>query len=60
MMMPTMMGKILPVGVMGLFCVLMVMLLVSTDDSRIFNAADASFRIWSCLFSKNRLTPKRT
>ena len=38
-MMPVMMGKLLPVGMFGLFALLMVMLLVSTDDTRIFNAA---------------------
>ena len=39
MMMPTLLGKIFPVGMIGLFCLLMVMLLISTDDSRIFNAS---------------------
>ena len=39
MMMPTVLSKIFPVGLLGLFCLLMVMLLISTDDSRIFNAA---------------------
>lgn len=39
MMMPTVVAKIFPVGMVGLFCLLMVMLLISTDDSRIFNAS---------------------
>jgi Na+/proline symporter len=39
MMMPTLLGKIFPVGMIGVFCLLMVMLLISTDDSRIFNAS---------------------
>ena len=39
MMMPSVVSKIFPVGMLGLFCLLMVMLLVSTDDSRIFNAS---------------------
>ncbi|MBQ9788923.1 MAG: sodium:panthothenate symporter [Lentisphaeria bacterium] len=39
MMMPTLMGKILPIGLVGIFMLLMVMLLISTDDSRIFNAS---------------------
>ncbi len=39
MMMPTVVAKIFPVGMLGLFCLLMVMLLISTDDSRIFNAS---------------------
>lgn len=39
MMMPSVVSKIFPAGMLGLFCLLMVMLLVSTDDSRIFNAS---------------------
>lgn len=39
MLMPTVVAKIFPVGMLGLFCLLMVMLLISTDDSRIFNAS---------------------
>ena len=39
MMMPSVVGKIFPVGMLGLFCLLMIMLLISTDDSRIFNAS---------------------
>ena len=38
MMLPTMLRSLFPVGLCGLFCLLMLMLLVSTDDSRIFNA----------------------
>ncbi len=39
MMLPVVLRQILPVGIVGLFGLLMLMLLVSTDDSRIFNAA---------------------
>ncbi|MFA6813843.1 MAG: hypothetical protein WCR45_12285 [Bacteroidaceae bacterium] len=39
MMMPSVLRKIFPVGMIGLFALLMVMLLISTDDSRIFNSA---------------------
>ena len=38
MMLPTVLSKILPVGMLGMFCLLMIMLLVSTDGIRIFNA----------------------
>ena len=31
--------KMLPVGVMGIFCLLMVMLMISTDASRMFNSS---------------------
>ncbi len=39
MMMPVVLRQILPSGVIGLFALLMLMLLISTDDSRIFNAS---------------------
>jgi Na+/proline symporter len=39
MMMPTLLGGLFSPVLMGLFTLLMVMLLISTDDSRIFNAS---------------------
>ena len=39
MMMPVSLRQLLPTGVIGLFALLMLMLLISTDDSRIFNAS---------------------
>ena len=39
MLLPATLRRILPHSVIGLFTLLMLMLLVSTDDSRIFNAA---------------------
>ncbi|WP_309386244.1 sodium:solute symporter family transporter [Cerasicoccus frondis] len=39
MMLPVALKNILPVGLMGLFCLLMIMLLISTDDTRIYNAS---------------------
>ncbi len=39
MIMPILLGKLFPPVLMGLFALLMVMLLLSTDDSRIFNAS---------------------
>lgn len=39
MMTPTVLRKKLPIGMMGLFVLLMVMLMISTDDSRVFNAS---------------------
>ncbi|MFA6288288.1 MAG: sodium:panthothenate symporter [Opitutaceae bacterium] len=39
MMLPVAMKNLLPVGLMGLFCLLMIMLMLSTDDSRVFNAS---------------------
>ncbi len=39
MMLPMTMRHLLPAGMMGLFCLLMVLMMLSTDDSRIFSAA---------------------
>ena len=39
MMLPVAIKNLLPVGLMGLFCLLMIMLMLSTDDSRVFNAS---------------------
>lgn len=39
MMLPMTMRSILPAGMMGLFCLLMVLMMISTDDSRIYSAA---------------------
>lgn len=44
MMAPTLLNMQLPVGIMGLFVLLMVMLMLSTDDSRIFNASSTFFQ----------------
>jgi len=39
MMMPVLVRKIFPVGLVGLFCLLMVMLMISTEDSFLYNSA---------------------
>ena len=39
MMMPVLVRKIFPVGLIGLFCLLMVMLMISTEDSYLYNSA---------------------
>ncbi len=59
MMMPTLVRKIFPVGMLGIFCLLMVMLLVSTDDSRIFNASSCLFQDVVLPFFKKRLSPEK-
>ena len=58
-MMPTLLGQILPVGMLGLFCLLMVMLLISTDDSRIFNAAGCLVQDVFLPYCKKQLTPEQ-
>lgn len=59
MMMPTVLSQIFPVGLLGLFCLLMVMLLISTDDSRIFNAAGCLVQDVILPFYKGHLSPKK-
>lgn len=59
MLMPVVMHKILPVGLAGLFCLLMVMLLISTDDSRIFNATSGIVQDIILPFMKTRLSPEK-
>ena len=39
MMMPLTLRHMFPIGITGLFCLLMVMLLLATDDSRTFNSS---------------------
>lgn len=59
MMMPMVLRNVLPIGMLGLFCLLMVMLLISTDDSRIFNAAGCIVQDMILPFMKTRLSPKK-
>ena len=59
MMMPTLVRRIFPMGMLGIFCLLMVMLLVSTDDSRIFNASSCLFQDVILPFFKERLSPEK-
>ena len=62
MMLPSVLREIFPVGLLGIFCLLLVMLLISTDDSRIFNSASALVQdmVLPCytFFCKKRLDPK--
>ena len=58
MLTPVVLSKIFPVGMMGLFCLLMIMLLISTDDSRIFNAASTLVQDMILPLYKNQLSPK--
>ncbi|MGE9297232.1 MAG: sodium:solute symporter family protein [Puniceicoccales bacterium] len=59
MMLPVALRNILPVGLMGLFCLLMIMLLISTDDSRVFNASSTIIQDIIIPFRKKPLTPKQ-
>ena len=59
MMLPVALRNILPVGIMGLFCLLMIMLLISSDNSRVFNASSTIVQDIILPFIKNPLSPKR-
>lgn len=59
MMLPVVLRDILPAGVMGLFCLLMFMLLLSTDDSRVFNASSTIVQDIIMPFFKKPLTPQK-
>ena len=39
MMLPAVLRKLLPPGLMGLFCMLVILMIISTDDSRIMSAS---------------------
>ena len=58
MMAPTLLRKKLSVGVMGLFILLMAMLMISTDDSRIFNASSTLLQDVVMPFRKKPFEPK--
>ena len=58
MMMPSVVRRMFPIGLIGLFCLLMVMLLISTDDSRIFNSSATLTQDVILPLFKNRITPK--
>jgi hypothetical protein len=59
MMLPVALRNMLPVGLMGLFCLLMVMLMLSTDDSRIFNASSTIIQDIVMPLRKTPLTPEQ-
>ena len=59
MMMPSVVSKIFPIGMLGIFCLLMIMLLVSTDDSRIFNASSTLMQDVVLPMFKGHLDPAK-
>ena len=58
LMLPMTLRNILPTGTLGLFCLLMMMLMISTDDSRIFSSASTISQDVILPFIKKPLTPK--
>jgi Na+/proline symporter len=59
MMLPVALKNLLPVGLMGLFCLLMIMLMLSTDDSRVFNASSTIIQDIVMPLRKTPLTPRQ-
>jgi Na+/proline symporter len=59
MMMPIALRNMLPIGIMGLFCLLMVMLMLSTDDTRIFNSSSTIVQDIIQPLLKNKLSPEK-
>ena len=58
MMMPLTLRKLLPVGITGLFCLLMVMLFLATDTSRMFNSSSTLIQDVVMPLRKTPLAPK--
>lgn len=59
MMAPTLLRKKLPIGIMGLFILLMAMLMLSTDDSRIFNVSSTLIQDVIMPFRKKPFEPEQ-
>ncbi|WP_269523632.1 sodium:solute symporter family protein [Coraliomargarita parva] len=59
MMMPVTLREVFPIGLTGVFCLLMLMLMLSTDDSRIFNSSATFVQDIVLPNLKNPLTPKK-
>ena len=59
MMMPLTLRHMLPIGITGIFCLLMVMLLLATDDSRTFNSSATIVQDIVMPLHKGALTPER-
>lgn len=58
MMLPMTMRHFLPTGLLGLFCLLMVLMMISTDDSRIYSAALTISQDVILPFRKTPFTPQ--
>ena len=59
MMMSVTLRHMLPVGMAGIFCLLMVMIMLATDDSRIFNSSSTIIQDVVVPLCKNPLTPQQ-
>ena len=59
MMMAMTMRRMLPPGMLGLFCLLLILAMISTDDTRIYSAALTISQDVILPFVKKELTPKQ-
>ncbi len=59
LMMPATLRHLLPVGLLGAFALLMIMFMLSTDDSRIFSSASTIAQDVILPFIKKELTPEQ-
>lgn len=59
MMAPTLLRSKLPVGIMGMFLLLVVMLMISTDDTRILNSSSTLLQDVIMPFRRKPFEPKR-
>ena len=58
-MLPVTLRNMLPAGMLGLFCLLMVLAMISTDDSRIFSATITISQDVILPYIKRELTPRQ-
>ena len=56
---PAALRNMLPAGMLGLFCLLMILAMISTDDSRIFSATITLSQDVILPFIKKQMTPKQ-
>ena len=56
---PAALRNMLPAGMLGLFCLLMILAMISTDDSRIFSATITISQDVILPFIRKQLTPKQ-
>ncbi len=58
MMMPIGLRALFPAGLIGVFCLLAILLMVTTDDSRMFNASTAIVQDLVIPFQRSPMTPE--
>ncbi|MEN8254475.1 MAG: sodium:panthothenate symporter [Verrucomicrobiota bacterium] len=59
MMMPMGLRRMLPMGLVGMFCLVAILLMLTTDDSRIFNASTAIIQDLVLPLKKKEMTPEQ-